>query len=292
MLKLALGFALLAGTFESCQRFRHESWETAPLEKGQIEVTPLPDRAGLTVQRVRFFSTELNEPRFFIALAPKDTKPGEVFILNHGWFDRPEFLLSDLKVDQAYGALLRQGKVRPALIVMPDIRFDNFFRESSSRFPYHNYLTLVADELAGAVSKRYQIPLKRDKWRLGGFSFGGYVSLDVARRFPGRFESVSVVSSFYEDDWAFWPSKFPDPGELDAKGRGKQTIVEPGPAPRIFLACGTDDRFYAQMVALREKLNQLGLAPAWSSGPGGHTWKYWTSVLQPLLIFHLSAKAR
>src|ERR1044071_6901619 len=95
----------LQGTFESCQRFRKESWETAPLPKHQIELTSLPDRAGLTCQRVRFFSAEMNEPRFFLALSPKGAKPGEVFILNHGWFDRPEFLLTDLKVDQAYSAL-------------------------------------------------------------------------------------------------------------------------------------------------------------------------------------------
>jgi enterochelin esterase-like enzyme len=295
MLKLGAAFALmttLTGTFESCQRFRHESWETAPLDKGQIEVTPQPDRAGLSVQRVRFFSAEMNEPRFFITLAPKGSKPTEVFILNHGWFDRPEFLLTDLKVDAAYSALLRENKVRPALIVLPDIRFDNFYRESSSRYPYHNYLTLVAVELAAAISKRYEIPFARDKWRLGGFSFGGYVSLDCARRFPGRFESVSVVSSFYDDDWSFWPAKPPDPGALDAKGRGKQTIVAPGAAPRILLACGTDDRFYSQMVALRNKLGELGFKPAWSSGPGGHTWKYWSSVLPQMLIFHLGAKAQ
>ena len=284
--------AALAGMFESCRRFRHEPWETAPLQKGQIEVTPMPDRGGLTYQRVRFFSTEMNQPRFFLALSPKGGKPVEVFILNHGWFDRPEFLLTDLKVDEAYGALLRRGKVRPAMIILPDIRFGNFFRESSSRFPYHNYLTLVAEELAPAVSKRFEIPVARDRWRLGGFSFGGYVSLDVARRFPGRFESVSLVSSFYDDDWTFWPSKPPDPGPLDAKGRGKQTIVAPGPTPRIFLACGTGDRFYQQMLALRGKFAQLGLPVTWSSAPGGHTWKYWSSVLEPMLIFHLGTAGR
>ena len=222
---------------------------------------------------------------------PKGTKPVEVFILNHGWFDRPEFLLSDLKVDQAYSALLSQGKVRPVLLILPDIRFSNFFRESSSRFPYHNYLPLVAQELAGAVSKRYEIPLARDKWRLGGFSFGGYVSLDVARRFPGRFESVSVVSSFYEEDWSFWPAKPPDPGPLRCSRERKadHRRARPG-APRIFLACGTEDRFYAQMVALREKFTELGIPATWSSGRGGDTWKYWSSVLDQMLLFHLGEK--
>src|SRR5690348_17921901 len=42
---------------------------------------------------------------------------------------------------------------------------------------------------------------------------------------------------------------------------------------RIFLACGTEDRFYAQMVALREKFTQLGIPATWSSGRGGQDRK-------------------
>ncbi len=267
---------------------RKEAFEKAPLSPGQIEVVRLSERAHLSVERIRFWSNEMNEPRFFLALVPKtQIAPSEVFILNHGWRDRPEDLLKHLKVDQVYDEMLRRDEVRPAIVVLPDVRFDSFYREFSDHSPYHNYLTLVAEELAGTVSRHYAIPFDRQRWAIGGFSFGGYLSMDVARRYPGRFGSVSVVSGLVDRDWSFWPSQPPPPGPLDSQGRGKHTIVEPGPVPRIFLACGSDDRLFSMMLGLHEKLTALGIPHEWSTGPGAHTWKYWSSVLPQMLRFHL-----
>jgi enterochelin esterase-like enzyme len=286
-------FAAIVGTLTSCERFKVEPWEKVPLEKNQIEVTRVGEQANLTIERVRFFSEEMNGPRFFLALVPKTEKPlDRVFILNHGWFDRPESLLTYLKVDQTYAGLLAQGKVRPAVIILPDVRFADYFRRNAEKFPFPNYLTLVVEEITPLVSKKYAIPFSREKWGIGGFSFGGYLSLDAARHYPGRFGSVSVVSAFGGRQWSYWPSVPPAPGPLDSKGRGKQTIVEPGPVPRIFLACGTDDRLFRGTRALHEEFTRLGIAHVWSTAPGGHTWEYWSSVLPQMLEFHLAAEER
>jgi enterochelin esterase-like enzyme len=271
-------------------RQHKEPFEKAPLAPGQIEVAHLSERANLVVERIRFWSHEMNEPRFFLALVPKTkVAPSEVFILNHGWRDRPEDLLKHLKVDQVYDEMLGRGEVRPAIVILPDVRFDSFYDEFSDRFPYHNYLTLVAEEVAGTVSSHYAIPFEREHWGVGGFSFGGYLSMDVARRYSGRFSRVSVISGLVDKEWTFWPTQ-PPPGPVDAQGRGKHTIIEPGPVPRIFLACGSDDRMYSMMLGLHQKLTELGIAHEWSTGPGGHTWKYWSSVLPLMLKFHLASQ--
>jgi enterochelin esterase-like enzyme len=281
-------FSLLAIFQLACHQ-RKEAFEKAPLAPGEIQVAHLSERAHLTVERVRFWSKEMNEPRFFLALVPKTkASPSEVFILNHGWRDRPEDLLKHLKVDQVYDEMLGRGEVRPAIVVLPDVRFDSFYREFSDRFPYPNYLTLVAEEVAGTVSRQYAIPFERQRWAIGGFSFGGYVSMDVARRYAGRFASVSVVSGLVDKEWSFWPAQPPAPGPLDSKGRGKHTIVVPGPVPRIFLACGSDDRLFSMMSGLHQKLAELGIQHEWSTAPGAHTWKYWSSVVPAMLRFHLA----
>ncbi len=282
------GLALVATVLLPGCRHK-EAFEKAPLNPGQIEVARLSERTNLVVERIRFWSKEMNEPRFFLALVPKtQTAPSEVFILNHGWWDRPEDLLKDLKVDQVYDQMLGRGEVRPAIVVMPDVRFSNFYREYSDRFPFPNYLTLVAEEVAGTVSSHYAIPFERRRWAIGGFSFGGYLSLDVGRRYPGRFSSVSVISGLVDKEWSFWPSQAPPPGLLDSQGRGKHTIVAPGPVPRLFLACGSSDRLFSTMLGLHEELTQLGIPHEWSTAPGGHTWKYWSSVLPLMLRFHLA----
>lgn len=285
-----LGLAVLATLLLPACRQHKEAFEKAPLTPGQIEVVRLSERSNLVVERIRFWSNEMNEPRFFLALVPKTkVAPSEVFILNHGWRDRPEDLLKHLKIDQVYDEMLGRGEVRPAIIVMPDVRFSSFYEEFSDRYPYPNYLTLVAEEVAGTVSRHYDIPFEREHWSIGGFSFGGYLSLDVGRRYAGRFSSVSVVSGLVDKQWSFWPAQPPPPGPLDSKGRGKHTIVVPGPVPRLFLACGTDDRLFSMMRDLHQKLTDLGIPHQWSTGPGGHTWKYWSSALPLMLRFHLAS---
>jgi enterochelin esterase-like enzyme len=281
--------ALLA-VLTDCSHLKKEPWETAPLGRDQVEITRVGQQSNLRIERVRFFSVEMNEPRFFLALIPQtQSPPADVFILNHGWFDRPEYLLTYLKVDQVYGELLAQSKVRPAIVILPDVRFPNFYRVHSDRYPFPNYLTLVAEEVAKVVSQQYHIPFARDHWAIGGFSFGGYLSLDVARRYSGRFGSVSVVSGMSDAEWTYWPATPPPPGHLDAQGRGKQTVVVPGPVPRIFLACGTDDHLFGAMQALHDRLTQAGIPHIWTTAPGGHTWQYWSSVLRPMFEFHLAA---
>jgi enterochelin esterase-like enzyme len=285
----------LSALYLTTCRERKEAFEKAPLAPGQIEVVRLSERAHLSVERIRFWSKEMNEPRFFLALVPKtapktQAAPSEVLILNHGWRDRPEDLLIHLKVDQVYDEMLGRGEVRPAIVVLPDVRFDSFYDEFSDRFPYHNYLTLVAEEVAGTVSSHYGIPFEREHWAIGGFSFGGYISMDVARRYPGRFASVSVISGLVDKEWTFWPPQPPPPGPLDSQGRGKHTIVVPGPVPRLFLACGSDDRLFSMMLGLHQKLTELGIPHEWSTAPGAHTWKYWSSVMPRMFRFHLASQ--
>ncbi|MGO9229819.1 MAG: alpha/beta hydrolase [Bryobacteraceae bacterium] len=266
----------------------HYPFEKAPLAHGQLEVAQVSETGRLTVERVRFWSDEMNEPRFFLALVPKPpTRSTDVFILNHGWFDRPEDLLAYLKVDEVYDAMLARGELRPAVVVIPDVRFKKFYRLNSAHTPFPNYLTLEAEEIAGIVSQRYKIPFERARWSIGGFSFGGYASLDIGRRYPGRFASVSVISGLVDPQWSFWPARPSASGIEDFRGRNRDTVVVPGPIPRLFLACGTNDRLYRTMQRLHHTLDAIGIPYTWSSAPGGHTWKYWSSVIPPMLRFSL-----
>ncbi len=280
-------FFVASLTLFSCRR--QLPFEKVPLTPGQVEFASLSETANLKVERLRFWSDELKEPRFFLTLVPKTmAKLRDVFILNHGWWDRPEDLLTDLKVDQVYDGMLARGEVKPAIVVIPDIRFNNFYSVTSRRVPFPGFLTFEAEEIRALVSQHYDIPLERDHWSIGGFSFGGYVSMDVGRHYPGRFSSVSVISGLVDADWTFWPAQPPVSEPVDNRGRGANTIVDPGPIPRLFLACGTDDRrVYGGMEQLHQTLVRLGIPHIWSTGPGAHTWEYWSTVLQPMLKFAL-----
>lgn len=289
------GVAVLAASFGAlipgCPSPTTQSWERAPLPAGGIEVTTLTTGPQFSIERVRFHSAEVDEPRFFIAIVPGGGAARDVLILNHGWSDRPEDLVRHLKVDAVYGEMLAAKQVKPAIIVMPDIRFSNFYRRNAQMFPFNQSLVLVAEETSAIVSKRYDIPRERERWNIGGFSFGGYVALDVVRRYGGWFGRATIVSGFYDEDWTFWPAVEPPPGRLDGRGRGKHSIVVAGPKPQLLLACGTEDRFFRRMTRLHELFTAQGIDHDWTTSRGGHTWKYWSTTLRPLLRFHLRVGA-
>jgi hypothetical protein len=123
---------LLAVVALSCTWPKREPWELAPLPPGGVESTRLDTTPPLYVDRVRFHSAEVGEPRFFLALVPQGVERVEdVLVFNHGWWDRPEDLLRELKIDAVYARLLAARRVRPAIIVLPDIRFASYYRRNS-----------------------------------------------------------------------------------------------------------------------------------------------------------------
>lgn len=279
---------LLMLSVAACTSVRREAWETAPLPQDGLEITRLQSGPALNIDRVRFWFAELQEPRFFLALVPAGVRQvTRVLVLNHGWADRPEDLLRELRVAEVYTAMLSAGEVEPAIIVLPDIRFPSSYRRNSEDYPFGQFLPLVAEDTAGHVAKAYGVPPDAARWGVAGFSFGGYVALDVVRRYSGRFGSASVVSAFFDDEWTFWPGEPAPPGRLDSRGRGKQTVVAPGRVPRLLLACGTEDRMYGTMMRLHDRLTAERIPHEWNTSPGGHTWQYWSSVLKPMLAFHL-----
>ena len=281
---------LLIVSAAACAWPKREAWEDAPLPQNGIEVTRLETGLALNIDRVRFWFAELGEARFFLALVPVGVGTvKDVLVLNHGWADRPEDLLRELKVAEVYTAMLKAAEVRPAIVVLPDIRFSNHFRRHAAEFPFGQGLPLVAENTAGLVSSTYGVPQDPDHWGVAGFSFGGYVALDVVRRYGGRFGSASIVSGFFDEDWAFWPAEPPPAGRVDSRGRGKQTVIAPGRVPRLFLACGTEDRFYGTMVKLHDRLTAEQIPHEWRTSPGGHTWQYWSSMLRSMLAFHLGS---
>jgi len=277
-LRVPVTFAVLS--MSGRKRLKAEAFERVPLASGQIEVTRISETRLLVIDRIRFWSERMQRPRYFLVLAPKAPLLAETaFILNHGWFDRPEYILTNLQVGKAYDTLLERGEVRPAILAIPDVRFENMRRLRSDPDP--PYLKLVAEEIPAIVSRRYGIPLDRDHWAIGGFSFGGYLSLDIGRRYPGRFASVSVVSGFFDPKWTFGPTS-----------EGDRDTAAPGPVPRLFLACGTNDWLFTTMRSLHDGLGEIGIPAEWTTSPGGHSWKYWSSVVNSMLMFHLGREPR
>jgi len=261
---------VLAATATACVPFTVERWEREPIPPAGTVDTKLADGPVFHLDRVRLHSTYLDDARFFLALVPNGPEPIEaVVILNHGFGDRPEALLKHMPIERVYADLLRQRAVSRAVLILPDIQITMAYRRAHEHKPINLVTQFVVEEVAPLAARKYGVALlERDRWSIGGFSFGGHVALDAANRFSGRFGSAVVVSSFFEPFWKFWP----DPAQ---------------PRPRLLLACGSSDRFYRQMTDLHGLFTSSGLSHEWVTGPGGHTWEYWSSVLERMLRFQI-----
>ena len=82
----------------------------------------------------------------------------------------------------------------------------------------------------------------------------------------------------------------PRPGRLIPRAAASIQSSCLGPVPRLFPVCGSDDRLFSTMRDLHEKLTDLSIPHAWSTVPGGHSWKYRSSVLPIMFKFHLAVR--
>ena len=278
----SLGVALLASA--ACRGLDRLPWELVPLPPAGVDQSRTVDGPVIHIDRVRFHSASMGDDRYFLALVPNGPEPvTRIMIINHGWYDRPEYLVEHLAIDRVYADLLTKNAVERAIIVLPDLRIVSRFGGNRPRPPRSAVTTYVADDVAGLAALRYGIPADRSHWSVSGFSFGGFVALDVGRTSGDRFGGVGVVSGFYDPAWAFWqtPDRSAGPG-----GDARSTSLA-GPPPRLLLACGTSDRFFNDMQSLHRRFELSGVRHEWLTAAGGHTWKYWATVVEPLLMFHL-----
>jgi enterochelin esterase-like enzyme len=279
---------LLAGVLlvalAACRAPGRLPWELVPIPPAGIEQSRTADGPVIHIDRVRFLSASLGDDRYFLALVPNGPEPvTRIMVINHGWLDRAEYLLEHLAIDRVYADLLSKKTVERAVVVLPDLRILGRFGGNRPRPPRSAVTTYVAEDVAALAARRYGIPADRSRWSVSGFSFGGFVALDVGRTFGDRFGGVGVVSAFYDSAWTFWQT----PGASTGLGGNAQSASSPGPPPRLLLACGTDDRFFKDMQSLHRRFASSDIQHEWLTSKGGHTWEYWATVVEPLLTFHL-----
>jgi enterochelin esterase-like enzyme len=168
--------------------------------------------------------------------AENDGRKYPVFYLNDGQnlFDRATaFAGVEWQVDETADQLIREGKVRPLIVV----GIDNAQRERIREFlPYRSiyppilrplggrYLKFLLDEVMPYVSQRYRVANGSENTGLGGSSLGAIISLFTAMERPGVFGRLLLES----------PSLYVSNRQLLKQSRAFRQWPE-----KIFLAVGT-----------------------------------------------------
>jgi len=103
--------------------------------------------------------------------------------------------LQNFNILAAMDSLIRTGKVKEMIIVMPDA--NNRFRGShyANSSVTGNWLDFIAKDLVESIDQKYRTIASSSSRGLAGHSMGGRGSLNIAMKSPGVFGAVYAMSA-------------------------------------------------------------------------------------------------
>ena len=182
-------------------------------------------------------------------------------------------------------------------VIMPD--GGNSFYVDSEMMGM-NYGTLVGEELVRVTRGAFNLSRRREDTLIGGFSMGGCGALLNGLRFAETFGGIIALSSaLILDDvrtGAIETTRLPDipvsyyraifgegsripDSELDIQAMARRDQTN-GNAPRLFLACGTEDFLYQANLKTHHDLEAVCFPHEWWTRPGVHDFKFWNMSLK------------
>ena len=255
-----------------------------------------PLHSQVTLKRDSLYSQSLGRAKQVVVLLPSgytDSREYPVLYLLHGltgnctdWTSRTKLKL--------------YAEAFSFIIVMPD--GEDSWYVNSRGVPENRFEDYMMKDIPEYVRQHYSIDTARQA--IAGLSMGGYGSLMLALRHPGRFRFAGGLSS-----------AITVPRVMDERGRtaplNESTVSlvtafgsEPGtfrkehdvmwlyrdlPAasiPYIYLSIGTQDGYRDFLPAHRELTDSLrgrGILYEYHELPGEHNWHFWDQEIRPLL---------
>ncbi len=253
--------------------------------------------------RIQFFSAALNQITEFSFVLPNDLnerdregrpcfdRPAKTLYLLHG--------LTGIDTDWLWGGgcareLAREYNLN---VIMPTCG-NNYYIDRPGRG--NAYGRFVGREIVDYTRSLFSLSPRREDTLVGGFSMGGYGTLQTAFTYPETFCGAIALSAAnptqsaapdgrdnpidrYEAD--FYRSLFGDPAELgeslkNPEKRAEAAVRAGKDLPKLYLACGTEDTLIWINRRYRDRLRPLAPGLRYDEGPGGHDWTFWNDYVR------------
>ncbi len=240
-----------------------------------------------------FYSKELQLQTSTYVLLPdppvvaQSPKPVPTLYLLHGLSDDHTMWLRQSRVEH-YARKYRVAVVMPAAN-------RSFYMNMVSGPRYDSF---IAEELPEVMERYYPLSHQRDGRIAAGLSMGGYGALKLGLSRPDRYAAVASLSGPVEMEEVFF--FYTDPAALNEmksiygsatalKGGvgslhalAQKLLKTPERAPRIYMACGTEDFFIGNNAHFADTY-QDRLPIEYHALPGEHNWDFWDRQLQEVL---------
>jgi S-formylglutathione hydrolase FrmB len=141
---------------------------------------------------------------------------------------------------------------------------------------------MIIDEFMPMLDENPELNLRIDRIGLYGWSMGGYGALRIASILgPQRVASIAVSSpAMWADPLMFPPRAFDSFADYQANSLfGQQHVFKKIP---LMISIGSSDQFYTYT---RQWAADLHPPAAFATTPGGHTNRFWRSVMDDQLEF-------
>ena len=187
------------------------------------------------------------------------------------------------------------GTALPMIVVMPDASGEGPKRTGRHMgyfdVPGWDYERFFFEEFMPAVEKRYRIASDKAHRAVAGLSMGGGGTAVYALHHPELFGSACSMSGLLD--------MFP--GRRSYDNAFQQSVADNSPVAllrgmtaeqldgvrsvRWWVDCGDDDFLWKCNVDFYTLMRERGIPLQYRMRDGGHTWRYWQTVLPDALTF-------
>lgn len=265
----------------------------------------MPYTVGVAVLKIDFFSDVLELSTSMTVVLPQPTteqigmtgragsgEPPPVLYLLHGLSDDHSIWLRRTSIERYVAPV-------GLAVVMPQVH-RSFYLDGVHTGDYWTFLT---EELPSVVHRFLRVSDGREDTFVAGLSMGGYGALRWALRQPERFAAAASLSGALDVRGdRHEPPRFPRMwqailGEADDSGvagvappsdvplLGDVDDLDPGAAPPLYVACGTDDHLFGDSERFVDAARGRGLDVTWAPSAGDHEWGFWDRTIQDVLAW-------
>jgi enterochelin esterase-like enzyme len=274
----------------------------APAAAPQSSTSPTSNLPSPVVQKITVNSPSLQKHLEVDVYLPPYYNPQQkypVLYVFHGkdgnadsWMDGAQGQDS-VRVDHAASQLIASGKIRPLIIVSPEL--DNSYGVNTSTvttsvngYSRGLYEDSFIKDVVPYIDEHFSTIASREGRFVGGLSMGGFAALHDALLHPDMFSKVGVMSA------ALWVGGPPDvlgwiyPTEAAKAERDPITLAQRGKVSRDLSVCileGSSDPFFYADRFLYKALHHAGVNVTYREYAGGHNYEFWGQHASELLLF-------
>lgn len=216
--------------------------------------------------------------------SPNDGKEYSVIEFLHGYPGSPTGVVDALELDRTWEKLGKTGKVKPYIVVIPDLvtrKGEPDCINFKNRPPIETWVTA---DVPKAIRSTYpNVSGQRDRWLLAGISSGAYCAANLMTRHLDTYGAAAALSGYDQPMLGSFEQASSPVRKANVISSLVQRLTYPA---RLYLGGTQTDEDSVEVIenVERKRPPKLDLKTA-IDNRGGHTWTTWARQLPDVITW-------